>query len=61
MDDRLRRYSLFCLKALRIAASTVAVIELLRMDWSGATGGAAAWLLFIQVERRWTDDADSDS
>ena len=61
MNDRVRRYSLIGLKALRISASTVALVELLRTDWSGAAGGATAWLLFIQVERRWTDAADLDT
>ena len=61
VDNRLRRYGRFGLKALRIAASTVALIELLRTDWIGATGGSLAWFLFVQVERRLADEPEADS
>jgi hypothetical protein len=39
------------LRALRIAASTVALVEALRNDWLSAGLAALAWLVFIQVER----------
>jgi len=39
------------LRALRIAASTAALVEALRNDWLGAGLAAMAWLVFIQVER----------
>ena len=48
------------LRALRIAASTVAVVELLRNNWTGAALAAMAWLLFMQVERL-HGSADEDS
>jgi hypothetical protein len=61
MNPRLRQYSRFGLRALRIAASTLALVALLRSDWNTGAGASLAWLLFIQVERRWTDSTDSDS
>ena len=61
MKARLRQYSRFGLRALRIAASTLALVALLRSDWTTGAGASFAWLLFIQVERRWTDSTDSDS
>ncbi|WP_370586754.1 hypothetical protein [Synechococcus sp. PROS-9-1] len=60
MDDRLRQYSRFGLRALRIGASTLALIALLRSEWMAGAGATLAWFLFIQVERRWTDQAESD-
>jgi hypothetical protein len=42
----------FGLRALRIAASTVSLIELLRSEWSGGIAAGVAWLVFVQVERR---------
>ena len=39
------------LRGLRIAASTVAIVELLRSQWTGGVLAAMAWLLFTQVER----------
>lgn len=41
------------LRGLRIGASTVALVELLRSDWIGGGLASLAWLLFVQVERRW--------
>ena len=41
----------FLLRGLRIAASSVAIVELLRSHWSGGVLAAMAWLLFTQVER----------
>ncbi|MAN19599.1 hypothetical protein SynA1825c_01374 [Synechococcus sp. A18-25c] len=40
------------LRGLRIAASTVALVELLRNDWAGGGLATLAWLVFTQVERR---------
>jgi hypothetical protein len=34
---------------------------LLRSDWATGAGASLAWLLFVQVERRWTVQADEDS
>ena len=39
------------LRALRIAASTAALVEALRNDWPGAGLAGLAWLVFLQVER----------
>ena len=39
------------LRALRMAASTIAIVELLRHDWTGGGLAALAWLLLPQVER----------
>lgn len=48
------------LRALRITASTVAIVELLRSDWSGGVLASLAWLVFLQVERlRSSDDAET--
>jgi len=40
------------LRGLRIGASTIAIVELLRSDWLGGGLSSLAWLLFVQVERR---------
>jgi hypothetical protein len=40
------------LRGLRIGASTVAIVELLRNDWVGGGLASLAWLVFVQVERR---------
>ena len=50
--ERLQRLGRFALRGLRIGASTIAIVELLRSDWSGGIAATGAWLLFIQVERR---------
>ena len=42
----------FLLKGLRICASTIAIIVLLRKDWSSGISAGVAWLVFLQVERR---------
>ena len=49
---RLQQLGRFGLRALRIAASTIALLELLRSDWAGGIAASLAWLLFVQVERR---------
>jgi len=41
----------FLLRALRIAASTAAIVELLRNDWAGGSLAALAWVVFLLVER----------
>jgi len=48
-----QRWGRSALRALRIAASTIALIELLRSDWAGGVAASLAWLMFVQVERRW--------
>lgn len=50
--SRLERIGRFGLRALRIAASTAAIVELLRSDWRGGLSAGGAWLLFVLVERR---------
>ena len=40
------------LRGLRIGASTIAIVELLRSDWFGGGLASLAWLIFVQVERR---------
>ena len=42
---------LFLLRALRIAASITAIVELLRNDWVRGGLAAVAWIVFSQVER----------
>ena len=42
----------FLLRGLRIGASTIAIIVLLRKDWLGGISAGVAWLVFLQVERR---------
>ena len=42
---------LFLLRALRIAASTTAIVELLRNDWTGGTLAALAWVVFLLVDK----------
>jgi hypothetical protein len=56
-SDRLRSLGRFGLRALRITASTASLVELLRSDWIGGAAAAAAWLLFVQVERLWPPEA----
>lgn len=50
--SRLEQLGRFLLRGLRIGASTVALVELLRNHWPGAVSAGVAWLLFLQVERR---------
>jgi len=42
------------LRGIRIGASTVAIVELLRSDWRSAGLASLAWLIFVQVEKRRT-------
>ncbi len=43
------------LRGLRIGASTIAIVELLRSDWVGGGLASLAWLMFVVVERRRSD------
>lgn len=52
MPERLESLGRFGLRALRIAANTVSIVELLRSNWTGGIGAGLAWLVFLQVERR---------
>ncbi len=50
------------LRILRITASTVAIVELLRNNWIGGALATMAWLLFTQVERlQNSSDQDADN
>ncbi len=49
---RLDQLGRFVLRGLRIGASTVSIVELLRSDWTGGISAGVAWLVFLQVERR---------
>ena len=49
---RLEQLGRFLLRGLRIGASTVSIVELLRNDWTGGLAAGVAWLVFLQVERR---------
>jgi hypothetical protein len=51
-QDRLQQLGRFGLRALRIAASTMSLIELLRSEWTGGIAAGVAWLVFVQVECR---------
>ena len=44
----------FVLRGFRIGASTIAILELLRSDWTSAGQASLAWLIFVQVEKRRT-------
>jgi hypothetical protein len=50
--ETLEKLGRFLLRGLRIGASTIAVVELLRNDWTNGLAAGLAWLLFLQVERR---------
>jgi hypothetical protein len=49
---RMEQLGRFLLRGLRIGASTVSIVELLRSDWTGGISAGVAWLVFLQVERR---------
>ena len=49
-----KRWAPFGLSALRIAASTIALVELLRSDWLGGLSATLAWWAFVQAERGWS-------
>jgi hypothetical protein len=50
--ERLDKLGRFLLRGLRIGASTVSIVELLRNDWTGGFSAGVAWLVFVQVEQR---------
>jgi hypothetical protein len=50
--DTLEKLGRFLLRGLRIGASTVSIVELLRNDWIGGLGAGVSWLVFLQVELR---------
>jgi hypothetical protein len=50
--ETLEKLGRFLLRGLRIGASTVSIVELLRNDWTGGISAGVAWLVFVQVERR---------
>jgi hypothetical protein len=52
LPSRQEKLGRFLLRGLRIGASTAAVVELLRNDWTGGISASVAWLVFLQVERR---------
>ncbi len=60
MSDRLEQLGRFGVRALRIGASTVSIIELLRSDWTGGVTAGLAWIVFVQVERRWPPADNTD-
>jgi hypothetical protein len=41
----------FGVRALRVSASTIAVVALLRQNWIPATAFAIAWVLILQAPR----------
>ena len=45
-------FSDFVIRSLRIGASTIAIVEMIRSDWLSGGLAAVAWLFFVQVERR---------
>ena len=50
--ERLDKLGRFLLRGLRIGASTVSIVELLRNDWTGGISAGVAWLVFVQGEQR---------
>ena len=53
-QETLEKLGTFLLRGLRIGASTMAVVELLRNAWTRGISAGVAWLVFLQVERRLT-------
>ena len=51
-QETLEKLGRFLLRGLRIGASTVSIVELLRNDWIDGLSAGVAWLVFLQVERR---------
>ena len=49
---RIEQLGRFLLRGLRIGASTVSIVELLRSDWTAGISAGVAWLVFLLVERR---------
>ncbi|MCP9849226.1 hypothetical protein [Cyanobium sp. Morenito 9A2] len=52
MPPNLEQLGRVLLRGLRIGASTISILELLRSDWTGGISAGVAWLVFLQVERR---------
>ena len=50
--ESLEKLGRFLLRGLRIGASTVSIVELLRNDWTGGISAGVAWLVFLHVVRR---------
>ena len=50
--ESLEKLGRFVLRGLRIGASTVSIVELLRNDWTDGISAGVAWLVFLQVERQ---------
>ncbi|MEY3462268.1 MAG: hypothetical protein RLZZ468_46 [Cyanobacteriota bacterium] len=51
-QETLEKLGRFLLRGLRIGASTVSIVELLRSDWTGGISAGVAWLVFLQGEYR---------
>lgn len=49
--DRLRGLARFGVRALRVSASTIAVVALLRQNWIPAIAFAIVWVLILQAPR----------
>ena len=47
--SRIEQLGRFLLRGLRIGASTVSIVELLRSDWTAGISAGVAWLVFLQV------------
>ena len=60
-QESLDKLGRFLLRGLRIGASTVSIVELLRNDWTGGISAGVAWLVFVQVERRLPAVADDSN
>lgn len=52
MPLKLEKLGRFLLRGLRIGASTIAIVELLRSDWNAGISASLAWLVFLLVERQ---------
>lgn len=51
----------FAVRALRVTASTIAAVALLRQEWVAAAAFAVAWLLILQAPRMFPALQDEDS
>ena len=60
-SGRVQQLMRFALFALRVVASTVALVSLLRSQWFAGLSASLAWFVFVQVERRGLAAASSDS
>ena len=48
-QETLEKLGRFLLRGLRIGASTVSIVELLRNDWTGGLSAGVAWLVFLRA------------